>query len=142
MPVRACSAPPHQGEYTAIDGWASLKLLELKAEGVALPSTCDQPFHPVVPAPTGSGVMLLFPGQGAQKVGMVTPYVAVPGVKEMFDDAKEILGYDLFEVRAPARANQSQPEPARAYNLSRGARARARAWEGATRRESQSDDGV
>eukprot|EP00961_Rhodomonas_salina_P246391 3329252-Rhodomonas_salina.2 len=41
----------------------------------------------------------LFPGQGAQYVGMSKALVdEVPRAKEMFDEAKEILGYDLLEI--------------------------------------------
>ncbi len=45
-------------------------------------------------------VAAFFPGQGAQSVGMAKELVAeVPKAKEMFDKAKEILGYDLLQVR-------------------------------------------
>ena len=44
-------------------------------------------------------VAAFFPGQGAQSVGMAKDLVAeVPKAKEMFDKAKEILGYDLLQV--------------------------------------------
>jgi len=40
----------------------------------------------------------LFPGQGAQSVGMATSVVEeVPKAKELFDTASEILGYDLLQ---------------------------------------------
>ena len=39
----------------------------------------------------------LFPGQGAQSVGMaVETCEAVPAAKKLFDEASEILGYDLL----------------------------------------------
>ena len=39
----------------------------------------------------------LFPGQGAQSVGMaVETCEAVPAAKALFDEASEILGYDLL----------------------------------------------
>ena len=40
----------------------------------------------------------MFPGQGAQSVGMCgTICDEVPKAKEMFDKASEILGYDLLD---------------------------------------------
>ena len=43
--------------------------------------------------------VFLFPGQGAQFVGMgKSLYDTVPAAKRLFDEAKEILGYDLAEV--------------------------------------------
>ncbi|GAX79375.1 hypothetical protein CEUSTIGMA_g6817.t1 [Chlamydomonas eustigma] len=44
-------------------------------------------------------IAAFFPGQGAQSVGMAKDLVAeVPKAKEMFDKAKEILGYDLLQI--------------------------------------------
>eukprot|EP00199_Chlamydomonas_sp_CCMP681_P001930 CAMPEP_0119106276 /NCGR_PEP_ID=MMETSP1180-20130426/4006_1 /TAXON_ID=3052 ORGANISM="Chlamydomonas cf sp, Strain CCMP681" /NCGR_SAMPLE_ID=MMETSP1180 /ASSEMBLY_ACC=CAM_ASM_000741 /LENGTH=352 /DNA_ID=CAMNT_0007091577 /DNA_START=44 /DNA_END=1105 /DNA_ORIENTATION=- len=44
-------------------------------------------------------VAALFPGQGAQSVGMAKDLVAeYPKAKEMFDKASEILGYDLLKL--------------------------------------------
>jgi [acyl-carrier-protein] S-malonyltransferase len=41
----------------------------------------------------------MFPGQGAQYVGMCGDLVKeVPKAKELFDEASEILGYDLLQV--------------------------------------------
>jgi [acyl-carrier-protein] S-malonyltransferase len=41
----------------------------------------------------------LFPGQGAQYVGMAGQLVQdVPKAKELFDRASEVLGYDLLKV--------------------------------------------
>lgn len=58
----------------------------------------------------------LFPGQGAQFVGMGKSVIeACPTTKRLFDEAKEILGYDLAEVcfNGPAeelnKTNISQP---------------------------------
>lgn len=46
-----------------------------------------------------SKVAFMFPGQGAQSVGMCSEVVAdVPAAKALFDEASEILGYDLLEV--------------------------------------------
>jgi len=42
---------------------------------------------------------ILFPGQGAQTVGMgKTVLETVPAARKLFDDAKQILGYDLADV--------------------------------------------
>jgi [acyl-carrier-protein] S-malonyltransferase len=41
----------------------------------------------------------LFPGQGAQTVGMAgTLYNTIPTAKTLFDEASEVLGYDLIAV--------------------------------------------
>jgi len=41
---------------------------------------------------------LLFPGQGAQSVGMLGAWCDVPEALDLFDRASPILGYDLAEV--------------------------------------------
>jgi [acyl-carrier-protein] S-malonyltransferase len=44
-------------------------------------------------------VAFLFPGQGAQTVGMAGALcAAVPAARQLFDRAAEVLGYDLLEV--------------------------------------------
>lgn len=44
-------------------------------------------------------VAFMFPGQGAQFVGMCSDVVNdVPAAKALFDEASEILGYDLLQV--------------------------------------------
>ena len=46
-----------------------------------------------------SKIAFMFPGQGAQFVGMCESVVKdVPAAKELFDQASEILGYDLLQV--------------------------------------------
>mmetsp|Transcript_452 Transcript_452/g.614 ORF Transcript_452/g.614 Transcript_452/m.614 type:complete len:353 (+) Transcript_452:154-1212(+) len=46
-----------------------------------------------------SKVAFMFPGQGAQFVGMCGDVVKdVPKAKELFDEASEILGYDLLQT--------------------------------------------
>lgn len=42
--------------------------------------------------------MILFPGQGGQKVGMVGKYLDAPNVQALFTRAAEILGYDLLDI--------------------------------------------
>jgi [acyl-carrier-protein] S-malonyltransferase len=44
-------------------------------------------------------VALLFPGQGAQSVGMSKPiFDEFPGAKDLFDRASAVLGYDLARI--------------------------------------------
>src|SRR5436305_157736 len=44
-------------------------------------------------------VAFLFPGQGAQKVGMGRQlHEALPAAKKLFDEAAEVLGYSLADV--------------------------------------------
>lgn len=43
-------------------------------------------------------VAALFPGQGAQSVGMGAGAAAVPAAAALFEKASEILGYDLLDV--------------------------------------------
>jgi len=46
-----------------------------------------------------SKIAFLFPGQGAQTVGMgKSLYESLPAAKEYFDQANEILGYDLASI--------------------------------------------
>ena len=40
--------------------------------------------------------MALFVGQGTQKVGMMTEYLSISKVKELFNQAKDILRYDIW----------------------------------------------
>lgn len=42
--------------------------------------------------------VLLFPGQGSQFVGMGRGLLKYPNVKEMFNVAQKILGYDLLSL--------------------------------------------
>ena len=40
----------------------------------------------------------LFPGQGSQKVGMAESLIDLPGAKERFDFASQLLGRDLLGI--------------------------------------------
>ena len=42
--------------------------------------------------------VLLFPGQGAQFVGMGSKLLETPSVKELYDQASQILNYDLLKI--------------------------------------------
>lgn len=72
--------------------WASTKLASSVAESSSQVSDTD--FEDFT-----SKVSFMFPGQGAQFVGMCSEVTEqVPKAKELFDTASEILGYDLLEV--------------------------------------------
>jgi [acyl-carrier-protein] S-malonyltransferase len=49
---------------------------------------------------------LVFPGQGSQSVGMMTPFQTLSQVRGTFDEASEVLGQDLWRLAAegPAEA--------------------------------------
>merc|ERR1719516_25818 len=42
--------------------------------------------------------VLLFPGQGAQFVGMGSKLLEIPSVKELYDEASQVLDYDLLRL--------------------------------------------
>jgi len=46
----------------------------------------------------GGKIGFLFPGQGAQEVGMTKAIQTIPEVKQLFDTAKSVLGYDLADL--------------------------------------------
>ena len=52
-------------------------------------------------------IALLFPGQGAQSVGMTKPiFDQFPGAQELFDRASAVLGYDLAKLCCEGPAEQ------------------------------------
>uniref|UniRef100_A0A0R3PZ59 PKS_AT domain-containing protein n=1 Tax=Angiostrongylus costaricensis TaxID=334426 RepID=A0A0R3PZ59_ANGCS len=48
--------------------------------------------------PLADQIVCLFPGQGAQYVGMGSKLVDCPKAKAVFDRSSEILGYDMFKL--------------------------------------------
>lgn len=50
------------------------------------------------PAPPSGPVAFLFPGQGAQAVGMCSAVKDLPAARALFDRASSVLGYDLLQV--------------------------------------------
>ncbi|CCD65341.2 [acyl-carrier-protein] S-malonyltransferase [Caenorhabditis elegans] len=48
--------------------------------------------------PIEEHVVLLFPGQGAQFVGMGQKVMDIPAARRVFDEASEVLGYDMLKV--------------------------------------------
>lgn len=54
-----------------------------------------------------SKIAFLFPGQGAQSIGMAAPFVeAAPKARELFERARHVLGYDLLSVCQNGPAEQ------------------------------------
>jgi [acyl-carrier-protein] S-malonyltransferase len=49
---------------------------------------------------------MVFPGQGSQSVGMMTPFAALPAVRATFDEASAILGQDLWRLAAEGPAEE------------------------------------
>ena len=61
-----------------------------------IPNMDEKPTKPRIdPSETS---VILFPGQGIIKVGDVKQYMKFPRVKELFEIANEILGYDLLKI--------------------------------------------
>ncbi|KAH8063189.1 [acyl-carrier-protein] S-malonyltransferase [Aureococcus anophagefferens] len=86
--------------YAAIDGWCTAKFLTVVDKTkVPIPEAGSKPFAAVFARGRRTrGNVMLFPGQGAQKVGMLAPYADTPGVKAMFKEASKIFGCDLLEL--------------------------------------------
>lgn len=61
-----------------------------------VPPEKDEPKRPKI-NPSDTSV-ILFPGQGTIKVGDVNNYLIYPKVKELFDIANDVLGYDLLKI--------------------------------------------
>lgn len=54
--------------------------------------------EPRVRRAPGQCSVLLFPGQGSQVVGMGRGLLGYPRVRELYDAARRVLGYDLLEL--------------------------------------------
>jgi len=50
----------------------------------------------------------VFPGQGSQKLGMADSLLELPGAKERFDLASQILGRDLFKVCSGSEVSKEE----------------------------------
>ncbi len=50
----------------------------------------------------------VFPGQGSQKLGMADSLLELPGARERFDLASQILGRDLFKVCSASEVSQEE----------------------------------
>ena len=87
------------GVWQPIDGWCTAKFLNrVSSAAQKLPDGPVPLFDPPSTDEKGSHVFL-FPGQGAQKVGMMTPYLETPGVQSMFELASKIFdGEDLLQI--------------------------------------------
>ena len=51
-------------------------------------------------------ISMLFPGQGSQAVGMIGALESDSGVRDLFSEASDVLGYDLFELVQAGPAEQ------------------------------------
>ncbi len=56
------------------------------------------------------GIAWVFPGQGSQKAGMASGVLELPGARERFTAASELLGRDLLAICA-GEASEGQEEP-------------------------------
>lgn len=84
------------GSRQAAAGMACIVRQSRRSAGIT--STCsavaDDKFAGYKPT-----IAALFPGQGAQSVGMAKEMAeTVPAAKDLFDRASAILGYDLLQV--------------------------------------------
>jgi [acyl-carrier-protein] S-malonyltransferase len=55
------------------------------------------------------GIAWVFPGQGSQKAGMAAPVLALPGARDRFAAASELLGRDLLAICAGAASGTAEP---------------------------------
>jgi len=74
------------------------KEAQLRKRGKFARTTNVDPLMPIGDGPSSLPVCLVFPGQGAQMVGMLKTLKDLPPVKAMLEKANDILGYDLLEL--------------------------------------------
>lgn len=55
------------------------------------------------------GIAWVFPGQGSQKAGMAAPVLALPGARDRFAAASELLGRDLLAICAGEASGTAEP---------------------------------
>ena len=88
--------PPRAGSAAAAAAAASTPATAAATSASATPAKAEESARS---APVqAERTMILFPGQGAQKVGMGKGLESYSGVKEMISKAKEIMGFDLWDV--------------------------------------------
>uniref|UniRef100_A0A8D2CMF5 Malonyl-CoA-acyl carrier protein transacylase n=1 Tax=Sciurus vulgaris TaxID=55149 RepID=A0A8D2CMF5_SCIVU len=58
----------------------------------------EEPGAAIARRAPGQYSVLLFPGQGSQVVGMGRGLLGYPRVRELYDAARHVLGYDLLEL--------------------------------------------
>jgi [acyl-carrier-protein] S-malonyltransferase len=55
-------------------------------------------------------IALLFPGQGSQSVGMMQPFAEESIVRDTFEEARTLIGMDLWAIQATEDSNMHQTE--------------------------------
>ncbi len=55
------------------------------------------------------GIAWVFPGQGSQKAGMAAPVLTLPGARDRFAAASELLGRDLLAICAGEASGTAEP---------------------------------
>ena len=98
----------------------------VRMEAAAAEAVSDTDFDSVKP-----GTVFMFPGQGAQVVGMGKEVAAeVPAVAEMYKKAADILGYDLLEIEDKAQLDKTDVSQPAIFVASMAAVEKLRASEG------------
>jgi len=97
------STGPKDGIFIADELFTllSLTLESNQPEEIEINLTSTKTLHTAVPSAQDTNVCLVFPGQGVQRVGMVTELLEGPGsemTRDIFKRASTLLGYDLLEV--------------------------------------------
>jgi [acyl-carrier-protein] S-malonyltransferase len=61
-------------------------------------ASAEEPWAETARRTPGQCSVLLFPGQGSQAVGMGRGLLGYPRVRELYEAARHVLGYDLLEL--------------------------------------------